>query len=597
MFLENFTSFIKNYGKGKYLQLAGFLAISFIAGGFEFVGIALVYPFILMIVSPQNVPAYVGNHSPLLVGFLVLVIFIAKNLFMIFTQFVQNKFVAGWKSDITQRFMQYYIYAPYSEIMRTSQADKLFVLNTLCTASIDNFVMRALNFMINFVIIAMVIALLLIKFPLAAVLTLVFTAASMIIQNKYFKNRTAALAENLARENHKYNTALLENITNLKELKILSAEKTFFDSYAAAENSFREIQVLHGYYSLIPPYIVEIIIVAALLLLGGMISIKNGNSTLVASFAVVGAALFRIAPALNRIQTSIININASRDFVKRINDEYQKIAGFKAYDSRPEKRLDFRQSVELRSINFAYNEEKPVIKNLSFEIKKGDFIGIIGLSGAGKSTLADIIMGLLPVQSAGGRGQSDGQSAGGQSSGIFVDGRELTPKLWPAFRNIIGYVPQEAHVLDRSFKENVAWGSAMNIEGVVKALKAARLYDFVSEFPEGIDACAIVDSHGLSHGQKQRLAIARALYRDPEILIFDEATSALDVQTENEITEMLGQFRGSKTIIAIAHRLSTLKSCNKLIYLKDGRIVDVGSFEELSARHEDFENLVKLSSI
>lgn len=580
MFLENFTRFIKNYGKGKYLQLVGFLALSFIAGGFEFVGIALVYPFIMMIVSPQNVPAYIGNHSPLSVGFLVLVIFIIKNLFMIFTQFVQNKFVAEWKKDITQRFMEYYIYAPYSEVMRSSQADKLFVLNTLCSTSIDNFVLRGLNFMINFVIIVMVIGLLLIKFPLAAVLTLVFTAASMFIQNKYFKNRTAVLAQNLAWENHKYNKAMLENIANLKELKILSAEKMFFDSYAETEKSFREIQALHAYYSSIPPYIVEIIVVVALLLLGGIISIKSGHSSLIASFAVVGAALFRIAPALNRIQTSIININASRDFVKRLNDEYEKVANFKAYYCG-DKKLDFRHAVELRGINFAYNEEKPVIKNLSFEIKKGDFIGIIGLSGAGKSTLADVIMGLLPVR----------------SGGIYVDGRELTPRLWPAFRNIIGYVPQEAKVLDRSFKENVAWGEGVNEEGVVKALKAARLYDFVSEFPEGIDACAIVGSNGLSHGQKQRLAIARALYRDPEILIFDEATSALDVQTENEIAEMLAQFRGSKTIIAIAHRLSTLKSCNKLIYLKDGRIVDVGGFEELAGRHADFENLVKLSAI
>lgn len=163
---------------------------------------------------------------------------------------------------------------------------------------------------------------------------------------------------------------------------------------------------------------------------------------------------------------------------------------------------------------------------------------------------------------------------------------------------MIGYVPQQVNVIDKSFKENVAWGcSEINEEGVIKALKAAQIYDVIEEYPQGINSNAIIGSNGLSQGQKQRLAIARALYRDSEILIFDEATSALDVQVENEITEMLKTLSTSKTIIAIAHRLSTLKACNKLIYLKDGKIVDIGTFSELSARHEDFHNLVKLSSI
>ena len=144
----------------------------------------------------------------------------------------------------------------------------------------------------------------------------------------------------------------------------------------------------------------------------------------------------------------------------------------------------------------------------------------------------------------------------------------------------------------------MAWGcDTINEEGVIKALKAARLYDIVSDTPEGIDTKAISGVNGLSQGQKQRLAIARALYRDPEIIILDEATSALDVKVEHEITETLKEISGSKTIIAIAHRLSTLKACNRLIYMKEGQIVDIGNFEELSSKYEEFNNLVKLSSI
>ena len=184
------------------------------------------------------------------------------------------------------------------------------------------------------------------------------------------------------------------------------------------------------------------------------------------------------------------------------------------------------------------------------------------------------------------------------SGEIMVDNITLNNKNYSKFRHMIGYVPQQVNVIDKSFKENVAWGCTnINEEGVIKALKAAQIYDVIQEYPEGINANAIVGSNGLSQGQKQRLAIARALYRDAEILIFDEATSSLDVQVENEITEMLKTLSSSKTIIAIAHRLSTLKACNKLVYLKDGKIVDIGTFSELSSRHEDFYNLVKLSSI
>ena len=288
--------------------------------------------------------------------------------------------------------------------------------------------------------------------------------------------------------------------------------------------------------------------------------------------------------ALNRIQTSIININSTREFVKKINDEYEKcnLDNFKYYDTPINEKISFNKKISLRNINFSYNKSKQIIKNISFDINKGDFIGIIGLSGAGKSTLADIITGLLPVD----------------SGEITVDDTKLNQENFSKFRHIIGYVPQQINILDKSFKENIAWGNEnIDEKGVIKALKAAQIYDVIKEYPEGINTNIIIGSNGLSQGQKQRLAIARALYRDPEIIILDEATSALDVQVENEITEMLKNISKSKTIIAIAHRLSTLKACNKLIYMKEGQIIDIGSFEELSSRYADFAHLVELSSI
>ncbi len=587
MFLENLKKFITYYGKGRYSKLIGFTILSLIAGALEFIGIALIYPFIMLIIQPEAFQFLKLENNiltGLLIGLSVLLIFILKNAFIIFTQSVQYKFTTNWKQDIVAKFMNFYIYAPYKMTMKSSANDKLYVIGTLCDQTVDCFIMRVLNLFTNIVIIFMVISLLLIKFTIPAIITIVFVCLSLIIQNKFFKARTMAIAEVMAEKFQNYQTALLENLNNIKEIKILSSENIFYDNFVQKSKDMKVIQAKQGFYASIPPYIVEILVVTALLLMACILSVQNinSNSNLIASFAIVVAALFRIAPALNRIQSAVIAINSSRNFVKLLNNEHEKFQFKTAMIPENLPKMDFKDKITFENVKFSYIEGKEVIKNISFEINKGDFIGIIGLSGAGKSTVADILTGLLPAD----------------SGKIFVDGQELTEKTFPQFRRLIGYVPQQINILDKSFKENVAWGCEnIDDEGVIKALKASQLFDVINEYPQGIDADVIVGSNGLSQGQKQRLAIARALYRDPEILILDEATSSLDVQVESMITETLKEIGKSKTIIAIAHRLSTLKACNKLIYLKDGQIVDIGTFYELCSRYPDFDNLIKLSKI
>ena len=593
MFLENYKKFIIYYGKGRYLKLLGFSGLFICAGILELTGVALIYPFTILIMNPNSIGKYLPNlrfENPILTGLLiglcVLLIFIGKNLFMILVQYIQNKFICNWKKDIAEKFMEYYLYAPYKAILCSSQSDKIYDIETLCSVAVDGFVMRGLNLITNIIITAMIIGLLFIKFPIPALGTVIFVTVTMYLQNKYFKKRSNTLASTMEKINKKHNDTILENISNIKELKILSAEDTFFEKYQIVEKSYRKTQELQSFYNAIPPYLVEMLVVLALLILACIISIQspNDNSKLMASFAIIVASIFRIAPALNRIQSSIININASRNFVKRINEKYEKydFDHFKKENLQSEGILGFHDKIELKNICFSYNSNKQVLKNISITINKGDFVGIIGLSGAGKSTLADILTGLLPAD----------------SGEIIVDNTELSQKNFQKFRRMLGYVPQQINILDKSIKENVAWGcNEINDSKVVNALKSAQLYNVIEEYPQGIDSNIIVGSNGLSQGQKQRLAIARALYRDPQIIILDEATSALDVQIEHEITEMLKEISSTKTIIAIAHRLSTLKACNKLIYMKNGTIVDVGTFAGLSEKYEEFENLIKLSSI
>ena len=407
----------------------------------------------------------------------------------------------------------------------------------------------------------------------------------MIIQNKFIKTKTTEIADIMNNRSKSFQDALLVNIDNIKEIKILCSESMFSDNFLSSFSSLKDVQISYIFYCSIPPYIVEILVVSALIVMAFILSVQNinSNSTLIASFAIIVAAVFRIAPALNRVQSSIIAVNTSRDFVKQINCEYEKYhyGDFEKHSGNI-KPIKFEKNIEFKNVQFSYNDDKKILNNISFTIEKGDFIGIIGISGAGKTTLADVLLGLLPID----------------SGEICIDGVKLDCKYCYSFRKIVGYVPQQIKVLDKSIAENIAFGKPeIDTKKVVKVLEEAQIYDFIKELPNGIDSKVIVGSNGLSQGQKQRLAIARALYNDPKIIVLDEATSSLDLQVEKEITDMLTKLCPDKTIIAIAHRLSTLKACNKIVYLHDGKIVDIGSFEELSNKYKDFEKLIQLSNI
>lgn len=597
MLVENFTKFIKYYGKGRKIKLFAFFLLSLVAGTFEFLGIALIYPFILLIIKPESIIhteyylsfANFFNSTNILtnafiLGLIVTFLFIVKNLFMILSLYLQNRFTNNWKFAISKKFMHYYLYSSYQNSLQTPPSEKIYNLTFLITQTIEGFIVRIINLVTNSVIVLMILILLFFKFPFAAVVTCSFVAICMLFQNKLFREKLREISLRLFKVSSLSNSAMMENVNNLKEIKILSAEDYFYNRYLYVQKDFNNAQLQSTFLGAIPPYIIEIMVVLSLFILAVLISIQNIENTswMVASYAIIVAAIFRIAPALNRVQTSINVINASRDFVKTMIKEYET-ANLDFVEEKSEMSVEFKDSLKLKKVSFVYKKD-PVITDLSLEIKKGEFIGIIGLSGAGKSTLADIIMGLLAVN----------------SGEIFVDDVEFNQRNFSALRKLIAYVPQQVNILDGSYRRNVAWGikeDEIDDNKVVECLKKAQLYELVERNEEGINSNVIVGSAGLSQGQKQRLAIARALYRRSKILIFDEATSSLDVETEHEITKMLSDMKGKKTVIAVAHRLSTLKSCDKLVYMKNGKIVDTGSFDELSGKYSEFEKLIKLSNL
>ena len=293
--------------------------------------------------------------------------------------------------------------------------------------------------------------------------------------------------------------------------------------------------------------------------------VSGGNTvSVLALFAYTG---FRVVPSANRIMLNVGYMREAHPWIRNMDDDMRrlKLPSPRTYDhDRPL----LQQTLACEEVSFGYEGGPPLaLDRVSFTINRGESIGIVGPTGAGKSTLVDVLLGLLPPTT--GRVLVDGEP---------LEGRER------AWQRQIGYVSQNIYLLDDSLRRNIAFGipdSAIDDAKLNAAVTQARLDEVVAAMPSRLDTVVGENGVRLSGGQRQRVAIARALYHDPAVLFFDEATAALDTQTEREVTEAIGNVHGTRTVIAIAHRLSTVKHCDRLIYLRGGRVAGIGTYQEL----------------
>ena len=574
--MRRFRTFFKYFTKNKkaFLKYSG---LSFIAGILELFGVALTYPFIIKLLAKEPQAGFF--NSPLIIGLSIITLFLVKNALMIFYTYLQAKFTKNIEAELNLSFMKYFLSSSFQESSKVSLAQKENILGFLIPNVINNYILRLLNLNVNFFIFGLITLFLVIKFPIATVITMIFAFVIIGLQNLIFKPRLLKIANSQSNASAMYNQRANEAILNIKSVKVSNNEKFFYETYKTAIFNFFKISRQALFFNTIPPYVTEPFIIILLFVLLSVITIENFSEPekLVASFAVIVSAIFRLSPTIARIQVNLNGINSVLSMV----DEFLALCKkFDIQNVKPLKTPDYYQlqdKIELKNVSFGYTKDKQALKNINLTIKKGEFIGIAGLSGAGKTTLADIIAGLFEPD----------------CDEFLVDGKAQNKPLK------IGYIPQELCIINGSIKENVSFGAPeADYNSIVDALKKAQLYDFIIEnYKEGIEANPFVDSTGFSQGQKQRLAIARALYSNPDILILDEATSSLDLKTEDEICSVLNSLKGEKTIIAIAHRLSTIKSADRIVFMKNAEIRDIAAFDELISKNKDFKELVELSEI
>jgi ABC-type multidrug transport system fused ATPase/permease subunit len=311
----------------------------------------------------------------------------------------------------------------------------------------------------------------------------------------------------------------------------------------------------------------EVLAIAGLVVMV-LVMLTQGRATesvlpILGFFAV---AAFRLMPSANRILGAVQAVRYDLPVINVIFRDMQLPIPNKEIEKLPS--IAFNNTIELHRVSFSYKGSiEPVIKDIELKIERGESVGIIGPSGSGKSTLVDIILGLLKPS----------------SGEVRVDSYDINTYL-RSWQNNIGYVPQSIYLTDDTLRRNVAFGLANEIideVAVIRAIRSAQLEEFVSELPDGLDTQ--VGEHGvrLSGGQRQRIGIARALYHDPAVLVLDEATSSLDIETEAGVMEAIQALHGDKTIIIVAHRLSTVEDCDRIYELEKGSVINEGTPEEI----------------
>jgi len=581
--------------KLRFLFLMLLLVVKSVLDGF---GLGLIVPFIAAIASPSlvfnnqifqiiNLKLGIESNEQLILymSLILLSFFIFKNLIVLFITYYQSRLVLSNRAKLSRKLFQLYMYAPYSYHLEHNSAEcdrniRYEIPNTYA------FIESLLQIFANFFLV-LVISIILIFANWQAVIVMgsviLFFSVLILFFSSKFSN---LLGLELQRAQLGLGKSLKEGLSAIIETKLDNIESFFPNLYYIHYLKTARSQWRQNTINALPPLLFEVIGIG--ILSGAIITLSSNSVDILSILPTIGLfsfAFIRLLPAVNAI---IRNLNSTKFVIPAVNVIY---AEFKKLDSDQKiynEKIDYQYSIDFISlkfedVNFVFNEKtkSKILNNISFQVNKGEVIAFTGPSGSGKTTLLNIFLGLLKPQN--GKIYLNNQLIGNQSE----------------WRSMIGYVPQTITLIDATIRENIALGFQLeNIddEKVYSVLKEAFLYDLVNSLPQKLDTMIGENGVRLSGGQRQRLGLARALYRDPQILVFDEATSSLDIESEKKITSEIMKFSGKRTLIIVSHRINTIKDCDIIYYLKNGLIVDSGNYSQLMESSRDFKALARIEN-
>ena len=558
------------------------LALMFIGMLLETVGIGLIIPAIALMTQtdlaakyPDAAPflAMLGSpgHKQLLVGGMLalVVVYAIKALFLGYMAWRQSHFSHDLQASLSYRLFAGYLRQPYSFHLQRNSAQLL--RNTLNSVNgVTNVIQQGLILIAEGLVLIGFSGLLLWVEPRGALVIVITLGGAAWAFHRVTRKRIARWGKASQHHEGLRIQHLQQGLGGAKDVKLLGRESDFLAQYSNHNDSSARVSEHRSTLQALPRLWLEFLAVIGLAALV-LIMLEQGKplEALMPTLGLFAAAAFRLMPSINRVMAAVQSIRFSAAVIDTVDSELRLVD--MPLLPMVGKVLPLHQALTLDHIVFRYpSAEKTSLHGVTLSIPSGASVGFIGGSGAGKSTLVDVILGLLtPNQGT-----------------VSVDGVDIHENL-RGWQDQIGYVPQTIFLTDDSLRRNIAFGLSneqIDDAAVKRALQSAQLEQFVSELAQGLDT--IVGERGvrLSGGQRQRIGIARALYHDPAVLVLDEATSSLDIKTERDVMDAVRALKGTKTLLIVAHRLSTVESCDRLYRLEQGKVIDEGRSADILHR-------------
>lgn len=571
-------------------RLIGILFASVAVAILDVISMAIIFPIFFLISHDKSEPAPApinwvvgerpGTEQLYMLGLALVMFVVLKNIAAIMVYFAQNRAACAGISRLSARLVDGYMAAPLEFHLQRKNAQYIRGMRDLPIALYFRGALSCCNLIAEIagvIVIALALAAL---EPIGVLSALSFLGILLLINHRLGSRHLHAWGLRSAQLMRRSHGLAVQIFPNMKIVKAAGGEPVFG---AQLTEPLREMARIEGnrrtaMNSIRPISEIAMMLSAVIILTAVLYPLEHAIEAL-PFVAVFAYGALRLLPSVNRISMFANEIKSAHPLIEELRSELEDLGPYldKAADKAHIADHAFSSTLELCGVSYRYPAGPlPALSGIDVTIRFGEVIGLVGASGAGKSTFVDLLLGLLEP--------TDGQ--------ILVDGR--SPRRGAGAQRSAGYVPQSSPLINGTVRENIAFGvppEEVDDALLRKAAAEARIEEVISELPEGFDTEVGEFGARLSGGQRQRIGIARALYSRPSLLILDEATSDLDTRTEFEITESINALRGQTTIVLVAHRLHLLRSCDRIIFLKDGRITSVGSYEDLLATCADFQDL------